>query len=160
MGKLLVPICLFVGHDNATDDPGRFLIKCRRCGKNTPYRWFNRIQSIPYKIERSFLWLANFMAKHRDTPTYWPQYRAIDQQLKGIGTKHSCGAYSYEGIVGLLKQYEGDGLPEPLLSSLISEEGWYDLDEHPEMVQEVIDDISRGVTLLRTKEEQEELNKL
>lgn len=160
MGKLLIPVCFIVGHNiiQVPDKPGWYKIDCGRCGLDTYRRWFNRTRSIPYKIEKSLVWLANRMAK-REVPTYWPKYRAIDQQIKGIGTKHSCGAYSYEGIVSLLKQYEGDGLPEPLLSSLISEEGWIDLDEHPEEIQPMLDDISRGVTLLQTKEEQEELNK-
>jgi hypothetical protein len=86
-------------------------------------------------------------------------YRRIEQQIPGIGTEHSCGCYSYEHIVSMLKQYEDDGLPEPKLSDLISEEGWINLEEHPEMIQPMLDDINKGVELLRTKEEQEELNR-
>jgi hypothetical protein len=51
-------------------------------------------------------------------------------------------------------------LPDPLLKDLISEDGWIDLEEHPEMAQQVIDDLNRSVTLEATRREQEELNKL
>lgn len=162
MSRLLVPVCFFVGHEiiPVADEPGWYQSKCERCGLDTHYRYFRRIISIPYKIEHSLVWIANQMYKHRErSGEYYPHYRPINQQIKGIGTEHSCGAYGYESIVSLLDQYKGDGLPEPLLSSLISEEGWINLEDHPEEIQPMLDEISRGVTLLQTKQEQEELNK-
>lgn len=163
MNKILSPVCFFIGHVEvpADDKPGWFKIACGRCGLETHRTWFRRTRSIPYKIERSFLWLANAMSEARDDwpGKYKPTYRAIDRQIKGIGTEHSCAAYSYEGIVSLLKQYEDDGLPEPKLSHLISEEGWINLEEHPEEIQPMLDELGKGVELLRTKQEQEELNR-
>lgn len=158
---MLRPVCFFTGHRivPSPNKLGWFKSDCGRCGLDVHRTWFRRTRSVPYKIERGLVWLANWIADRRNVPTYSPKYRAIDQQLRGIGTEHSCGAYSYEGIVSLLKQYESDGLPEPLLSSLISEEGWINLEEHPEEIQPMIDEISKGVELLRTKKEQEELNR-
>jgi hypothetical protein len=152
--------CYFFRHKiiPSSDREGWFKNDCGRCGLDIHRTWFRRTKSIPYKFERLFLWLANHMYSKRSTPTYYPKYRAIDQQLKGVGGKHSCGAYSYEGIVSLLEQYKGDGLPEPLLSSLISEDGWIDLDEHPEEIQPMLDQLAKGVTLLQTKQEQDKLN--
>jgi hypothetical protein len=160
MNKTLLPVCFFLGHDNATEKPGTFLIKCRRCGVDTPYTYFRRVRSIPYRVETSLVRLANLVARRDYYPgAYWPKYRAIDQQIKGIGTKHSCASYSYEHIQSLLKQYEDDGLPEPLLKDLISEEGWIDLEEHPEMAEQVIEMLNKDLTLEATRREQEELNK-
>ena len=161
-GRILAPICFVTGHINVpADKPGWFKIACGRCGLDVHRAWFRRTRSIPYKIERGFLWMANRMAKPRNSwkGAYFPVYRHIDQQIKGIGTEHSCGAYSYEGIMSLLKQYEDDGLPEPTLRSLVSEDGWINLEEHPEMIQPMLDDLNKGVELLRTKKEQEELNR-
>jgi hypothetical protein len=160
MSKLLVPVCVAMGHDNSTEHPNRFLIRCRRCGRDTTVPYFRRLRSIPYRTERSLVWLANRIAKYRNPLSHWPLYRAIDQHLPGIGTEHSCGAYSYEYIVSLIKQYKSDGLPEPLLKDLISEEGWINLEDNPEMAERVIDELSHVVTLEATKREQEELNKL
>lgn len=161
MNKLLIPVCFVWGHVIVLvpDKPGWYKSDCGRCGLSTHYRWFRRTRSIPYKIEVSLVWAANQIAKARGIPTYNPKYRPVDQQIKGLGTEHSCGAYSYEGIVSLLEQYKGDGLPEPLLSSLISEEGWINLEDRPEEIQPMLDEITKGVTLLQTKREQEELNK-
>lgn len=153
-------VCYFAGHDNATEKSGWSAIKCRRCGKDTPYEWFGRTRSIPWRMARGLVWLANRIEKTRSYPgAYWPVYRHIEQQIKGIGTKHSCAAYSYEHIQSTIKQYKGDGLPVPTLEDFISEEGWIDLEKHPEMAQMVVDDISKGVEFLRTKQEQEELNR-
>lgn len=161
--KYLSPICFFLGHVEvpSKDKPGWFNIACGRCERDVHSVFFRRTRSIPYRIERGFLWVANRMAKSRNSypGAYYPVYRHIDQQIPGIGTKHSCAAYSYEHIVSTIEQYKGDGLPVPTLDDFISEEGWIDLDEHPEMIQPMLDDISRGVTLLQTKEEQEELNR-
>ena len=158
--KIKQVYCYFQGHDNLTDKVGWFKITCRRCGYDSPYIIFRRIRNIPYKIEKSLLWGANTIAKYRGwSGQYNPVYRHIEQSLKGVGTEYSCGAYSYEFIQSLLKQYEEDGLPEPLLSTLISEDGWISLEEHPEEIQPMLDDISKGVALLQTKEEQEELNR-
>lgn len=161
--RILLPICYFMGHIEvpAPDKPGWFLSRCGRCNKEIPYTWFRRIKGIPHEIAYNLVWLANQIDKLQNNyPGYnYPKYRAINQHIEGMGTKHSCGAYSYEHIMSLLKQYEDDGLPEPLLSTLISEDGWIDLEEHPEMAQEVIDSLNKGVTLLQTKEEQEELNR-
>lgn len=157
----LRPVCFFAGHRIVPEDdkPSWFKIGCGRCGLDTHRAWFRRIRSLPWRLERSLVWLANQLARRNNYPgAYWPVYRHIDQKIEGIGTEHSCAAYSYEGIMSLLKQYEGDGLPEPTLRSLISEDGWINLEEHPEMIQPMLDDISKGVTLLQTEQEQEELN--
>ena len=161
MSKALTPVCFFFGHDSLTDKSGTLLIRCRRCGRDTTIPYFRRTRNLPWNVARVLVWLANQIERLRSYPgSYFPVYRPINQQIKGIGTKHSCGCYSYEYIQSMLKQYEDDGLPEPLLSSLISEEGWIDLEEHPEMAQEVIDSLNKGVALEATKREQEELNKL
>lgn len=155
------PICFFVGHQitPVPDKPDWFEKDCGRCGLDVHRTWFRRTRSVPYKIERGLVWLANWIANRRDLPTYSPKYRAIDQQIKGIGTEHSCAAYSYEHIVSTIEQYKDDGLPVPTLEDFISEEGWINLEEHPEEIQPMLDQLSKGVELLRTKEEQEELNR-
>lgn len=126
MNTLLLPICCLIGHDRpeSEDKPGWFSIDCQRCGRafGKPYWWQILRARIPY----IFLWLANMFD---DTPTHNPRFRAIDQKIKGIGTEHSCAAYSYEEIVSLLKQYEDDGLPPPLLKDLISEDGWVSIED-------------------------------
>lgn len=128
MKALFLPACWLIGHDRpeSEDKPGWFAIDCMRCGRpfNKPYPW----QVVRYKIPYMFLWLANKTAGD-NVPTYYPRFRAIDQHLPGIGGKYSCGAYSYEGIASLIKQYADDGLPEPLLKDLISDEGWTEITE-------------------------------
>src|SRR5437868_3551914 len=102
MSKIFTPICFFLGHDNATDKPDRFLIKCRRCGLDTPRMWFSQTRSLPWYTARGLVWLANQIERMRNYPgRYWPVYRHIDEQIPGIGTKHSCAAYSYEYIQSL-----------------------------------------------------------
>src|SRR3954467_4968004 len=91
------PICWMLGHVEVPSEEklGWYSIYCGRCGRNVhkAYWW----QLVRYSIPYAFLWLANKTAIN--SPTYTPQFRAIDQQVKGIGTEHSCAAYSYEGIV-------------------------------------------------------------
>lgn len=158
----LLPICFFIGHDivPAEDKPGWFQINCGRCGLDTHRQFFRRTRNLPWTIAKDLVWFANRIEKTRSYPgAYFPVYRHIEQQIPGIGGKHSCAAYSYEHIQSLLKQYEQDGLPEPLLSTLISEEGWIDLEEHPEMADEVVNQLNKDLTLEATRREQEELNR-
>jgi hypothetical protein len=125
--RLLLPVCWVVGHVHLEDEskPGWFAIKCDRCGRDrfNPYPW----QIVRGRIPYMFLWLANKTATN--SPSHKPQFRAIDQSLKGIGTEHSCGAYSYEHIKSYIDQRKGDGLPPPLLSDLISEDGWISVED-------------------------------
>lgn len=157
------PVCFFMGHLEvpADDKPGWYKIDCGRCGLSTHRPWFPRTRSIPYKIETGLVSLANKMDRARDDypGKYNPKYRAIEQQIEGIGGKHSCGAYSYEHLQSMIKQYKGDGLPVPTLEEFLSEDGWIDLEEHPDEIQPMLDQINKGVELLRTKEEQEGLNR-
>lgn len=158
----LRPVCFLAGHKTvpAEGKPGWFKNDCGRCGLDVHRPWFRRIRSIPWRTERALVWLANQIARRNNYPgAYWPVYRHIDQQIIGIGTKHSCAAYSYEHLQSMIEQYKGDGLPVPTLEEFLSEDGWIDLEEHPEEIQPMLDEISKGVELLRTKQEQEELNR-
>lgn len=159
MKILLRPICWFNGHDNLTDQSNSFLIICRRCGKDTTIPYFIWFRRLPWCIAKILVSIANHLVKN-STPTVYPIFRPVDQKIDGIGTEHSCGAYSYEHIQSLIKQYADDGLDPPLLERLVSEEGWINLEEHPEMVAEVLDSLNRGATLAATREEQEQLNRM
>lgn len=156
--KLLKPICFFADHDDALEKPNEHLIKCRRCGTDTTVPFFKRIKRLPWRTALALVWLANKIAEGRH-PTHDPVFRPVDHYMPGIGTEHSCGAYSYEHIASLIKQYKDDGLPEPLLKDLISEDGWVNLEDNPELARQVIDDLSREATLESTRREQEELNR-
>lgn len=141
--RLLLPICLAIGHVEvpSEDKPGWFKNECGRCGRLhfKPYFWQVWRARIPY----IFLWVANKTSVN--SPTYKPQFRAIDQHIDGIGGKHSCGAYSYEHIISFIDQYKNDGLPEPLLKDLISEDGWIEIgdDNADEIVSMINEDFER-----------------
>lgn len=152
MSILLLPYCWIVGHDRseAEDKPGWFAIDCKTCGRpfNKPYFW----QVIRHRIPYFFLWLANATFSNR-VPGYKPNFRAIDQIIPGIGTEHACAAYSYEHIAGLIDQYKNDGLPEPLLKDLISEDGWVTIGE--DNAEEMLDLINKSFENESNKQERE-----
>lgn len=131
------PVCWVQGHDRPEDEDGKGgYIYCFRCGMHfasRPLRDF--LSRTRYRAASATLRLANFIdnPRGRDFPTnpgHYPRFRPIDTKtLMHLGTKHSCDAYSYEGLKSLVEQYKNDGLPDVTVAHLISEDGWIEIND-------------------------------
>lgn len=134
------PACWLTGHDRPINEKGWQAIYCGVCGQSqhhmTLLNWWRR--GI-FHFQLFLVNLANSLETD-DSPATKTPFRRVDTKLlKDLGTKHSCDAYSYEGIISMLKQYEDDGLPEPKLSRLVSEDGWVDInDDNAKEITELI----------------------
>lgn len=74
--------------------------------------------------------IANLLvySKHPTGPSHYPYYRPVDTYMPGIGHKYSCGAYSYEGLKGLVEQDGPEGFgASATVKWLIGIEGWKDV---------------------------------
>lgn len=110
-----------------------------------------------YKIAERLVGLANALVWSHNSPGYNPKFRPIDTSMPGIGTKHSCSAYSYEGLKSLVEQDGPDGFgATATVAWLLSEDGWEDIT--PENAERITAEINRSFTLEATKQEQERLN--